>query len=151
MIKKDLSSLAPVFPLPENFSVVKYHKHSAAWAKIDASPGNLRANWMRFATFVKSSPPLSGIFPSGCFLSKRRKCVTCATSCAWYGTWYGVPMGRLHWVAVMPKYQGLGLSKALVTRCLYTLANYHDMAYLTSQTISYKAIKVYLDNGFVPF
>lgn len=45
-----------------------------------------------------------------------------ATATAWNGELIeGIPMGRIHWVAVVPSHQGRGLAKALCTKMLYIL------------------------------
>lgn len=53
-------------------------------------------------------------------------------------------------VAVAQEWQGKGLSKLLLTAALGLLAERHSRAYLTSQTTSARAIKLYLRLGFVP-
>ncbi len=58
--------------------------------------------------------------------------------------------GRLHWVGIVPEWQARGLSKPLVAAAMRVLARHHDRAYLTTQTTSYVAVKVYLDFGFEP-
>ncbi len=58
--------------------------------------------------------------------------------------------GRLHWVVIDPAYRGLGLGKHLVIFTLQKLAQHYTKAYLTSQTSSHIAIKIYLDLGFRP-
>lgn len=58
--------------------------------------------------------------------------------------------GRLHWVAVHPKYQGRGLGKALVKYTMRKLMDYYTRGYLTSQTNSFKALNIYLEIGFRP-
>ena len=60
---------------------------------------------------------------------------------------------RIHWVAVAPKYQGLGILKAMVTRLLdiYNELGYEGYIHLTSQTWSYKALNVYIKFGFKPY
>lgn len=69
--------------------------------------------------------------------------------------WYDVaapenPAGRIHWVGIRPEWQGRGLSKPLVSAALGILASRHDRAYLTTQTTSYVAVRLYLGLGFEP-
>lgn len=69
--------------------------------------------------------------------------------------WYDVaapenPAGRIHWVGIRPAWQGRGLSKPLVSAALRVLAPRHDRAYLTTQTTSYVAVRLYLGLGFAP-
>lgn len=59
--------------------------------------------------------------------------------------------GYLHWVAIKREFQGLGLSKPLIS---HTLSLLKDMGYLKAkiptQTTTWVACKVYLDFGFRP-
>ncbi|MDF2716699.1 MAG: hypothetical protein K0R28_3624, partial [Paenibacillus sp.] len=72
------------------------------------------------------------------------------TTTAWYGLLNGNRIGRIHWVAVIPEHQGKKLSKPLLSAALRTLAQFHEQAYLTTQTTSYKAVGMYLNYGFEP-
>lgn len=72
------------------------------------------------------------------------------TATAWYKTVAGESFGRLHWVGIVPKEQGRKLARPLVAAALRVLAAKHGKAMLTSQTDSWRAIKMYLDFGFVP-
>ena len=73
------------------------------------------------------------------------------TATAWYSSdFQGQEYGRLHWVGIHPEYQGRGLSKPLVGAAVLRLAELHPRAYLTTQTTSWKAVRVYLQFGFEP-
>jgi ribosomal protein S18 acetylase RimI-like enzyme len=56
----------------------------------------------------------------------------------------------IHWFAVKKEYQGLGLGKALVSECLdrLLLLEGNKEVFLHTQTWSYKAIGLYLNEGF---
>ena len=56
----------------------------------------------------------------------------------------------VHWVAVRPAYQGRGLGKAMLSFTLNQLAQWHDRAFLGTQTKRLAAIWLYLSFGFVP-
>lgn len=58
--------------------------------------------------------------------------------------------GRLHWVSIVPEFQGRGLARPLVTKALKIMEEEHRKAYLTTRPRSYKGIKLYLDYGFKP-
>ncbi|MGL5279478.1 MAG: GNAT family N-acetyltransferase [Cetobacterium sp.] len=60
---------------------------------------------------------------------------------------------RLHWIAVDPKHGGKGLAKALVSKLLSIFKDKEmgEGLYLSTQTCSYVAIKIYLDFGFEPY
>jgi GNAT superfamily N-acetyltransferase len=75
-----------------------------------------------------------------------------ATATAWGDDQYdGQDSGRVHWVAMIPEYQGRGLAKpllSLVLRRLWDLG--HRRAYLRTSTARVPAINLYLKAGFRP-
>ena len=74
------------------------------------------------------------------------------TGALWTGDTFGSPRQRLHWIAVAPEYQGLGLAKAIVSRLLDLCAELgHSYVYLTTQTWSYRAAGIYARFGFSPY
>lgn len=59
--------------------------------------------------------------------------------------------GHLHWVAVRSDYQGRGLSKPLITKAMAIMHSQgSEHAYLSTQTNSWLACKVYLALGWHP-
>jgi ribosomal protein S18 acetylase RimI-like enzyme len=72
------------------------------------------------------------------------------TAAAWFGDFNGKQTGRLHWVEIMPEYQGRKLGKPLVIKALEILSSFHNEAYLKTQTTSLTAIHIYLKLGFKP-
>ena len=75
-----------------------------------------------------------------------------ATATAWFGEDGEDPAeGRLHWVGMDAAHQGRGLSKPLVSLAMHRLQTLgYTSAYLTTQTASWVAIKVYHRFGFRP-
>lgn len=74
------------------------------------------------------------------------------TATAWFDPNYrGEPWGRLHWVAILPEYQGRGLAKALLTVVCERLRELHpDRAFLRTAPQRLPAIQLYQKFGFVP-
>ena len=71
------------------------------------------------------------------------------------GAWYDRSFleedyGRIHWVATRPAFQGLGLAKASLAEALGVLAQFHNKAYLSTNTTRVPAIAIYLNAGFFP-
>ncbi len=63
----------------------------------------------------------------------------------------GTPVGRVHWVALVPEHQGRGLAKPLLTWVLARLAALgHRRAYLVTSTARVRAINLYRQFGFRP-
>ncbi len=74
------------------------------------------------------------------------------TATAWSNDDYVEPdYGRVHWVAIVPEYQGRGLARPLLSKCLQRLrALDHSGAYLTTNTVRLEAVNLYLRFGFRP-
>jgi GNAT superfamily N-acetyltransferase len=62
----------------------------------------------------------------------------------------GLDYGRVHWVAIHPDYQGRGLCKPLLSFIMKTMAGRYDRSVLGTSTGRIRAIRCYLDFGFVP-
>ena len=75
-----------------------------------------------------------------------------ASASAWFGQEpWSMETGRVHWVAVLPEYQGRGLSKPLLAAVCGRLRELgHRRAYLTTATVRIAALNLYLRFGFVP-
>lgn len=86
-----------------------------------------------------------------CFFITNPKGAAVGTISAWYKRdTPGEDVGRVHWVAVRPTYQGRGLARAGLAYTLRRLAQWHSSALLDTSTLRLPALKLYLDFGFVP-
>lgn len=139
----------PVFKLPERYGW-RYFKpgDERVWAEIETSAGE-------FKTPEDGLKGFRHYYPTDDKLDERMIFVTdngvpCATATAWFGEGDADPSeGRLHWVSVDEAHQGQGLSKPLVSLAMHRLRELgHQSAYLTTQTASWVAIKVYHHFGF---
>ena len=79
-----------------------------------------------------------------------------ATGAIWEGKYFSNDEKRayrLHWIAVDPKHGGKGLAKALVSKLLTIFKDKKigEGLYLSTQTQSYVAIKIYQKFGFQPY
>ena len=77
-----------------------------------------------------------------------------AVTSLWDGDHYGEILPRIHWVAVHPDAQGLGLAKYLLAQALdlhRKLYGEHACIYLATQTWSWRAIHLYKRFGFEPY
>jgi GNAT superfamily N-acetyltransferase len=150
MVRTNLEGI-PAFTFPESFSVRWYQ------------PGD-EAHWLRIDRLANPDSPLeSGSF-GRCFgmdpaVLAERQCYLVnahgqmvGTATAWYDDHFqGERFGRVHYVAVVPAYQGRGLSKPLMTVVCNRLRELgHDRAYLATETHRVPAINLYLRFGFVP-
>lgn len=71
----------------------------------------------------------------------------------WTGDTFGENWQRVHWVAVHPDHQGKGIAKCMIARMLelYGELGCDTPIYLTTQTKTYRAVRVYAQMGFVPY
>src|SRR5699024_12772184 len=67
------------------------------------------------------------------------------TATAWYGhlTKDSTTSGRIHWVAIIPEYQGKQLSKPLLSAAIKILVTYHIIAYLNINNTIFTTIHIY--------
>ena len=74
------------------------------------------------------------------------------TGTAWFtDDFEGCRWGRVHWMAIIPEFQGRGLAKSLMTAICRRLRELgHDRAYLSTSTARHAAIGLYLKFGFEP-
>ena len=85
-----------------------------------------------------------------CFFAVNNKGRPVATTTAWFYNLQEIDYGLVHWVAVLPGYQRLGIGKALVCKALKLMRNWHSRAILNTHSKRLPAISLYLDLGFVP-
>jgi GNAT superfamily N-acetyltransferase len=142
---------APSFALPDGFSFSFFKPgDEKSWAKIETSVLEFSDELDALMYFQKEYMPLTSELEKRCLFVEDKKGAKAATSTAWWG-YTGVKRDPwLHWVAVDPKYQGLGLGKAIiskVTQLMIDIEGDRDF-YLHTQTWSHKAIKIYEKMGY---
>ncbi|NLE83058.1 MAG: GNAT family N-acetyltransferase [Chloroflexi bacterium] len=144
----------PKFSLPEGFSV-RFFKagDENTWARIETAVDEFSDEAAALSHFEKEFGPFREDMTRRCLFIENAEGEAIGTTSAWYGTLEGEKevSGRIHWVGIVPAYQGKKLSKPLLSLAMDVLAKYHQTAYLTSQTTSYQAINLYLNYGFDPY
>jgi GNAT superfamily N-acetyltransferase len=152
MVRGDLLGL-PRFALPQSFSLRLYRKGDESdWARVEAAVGEFTSEKTALQHFQDEFGAHRNEMKRRCLLLENDGNGVIGTATAWYNkSFHDEAFGRLHWVGILPEYQGRGLSKPLISAALRRLKRFHSKAYLTSQTTSYVAIKVYLDFGFQPY
>ena len=85
-----------------------------------------------------------------CFVERQSDGHLVGTAAAWWEKNSDKPeLGRIHWVAIVPSSQGLGLSKCLLSAvCLQLQKLGHMQAYLTTSTERLPALNLYRLFGF---
>lgn len=126
-------------------------------------PGD-RERWIEIVSTADSFQPISVATHESAFgrnaqaLAERQLFLVApggqfvGTATAWRGEsgrWLG--WGRVHWLAILPAWQGRGLGKLLLSAALQRLREFgHTRAYLTTETVRLVAIQLYLRFGFTP-
>ncbi len=151
MLRRHLLNI-PEAVLPEGFTMRTFQPgDEQLWAEIEQAAGEFDTQEQALLHFEKEFGHAQDQLTSRCFFLCNPQGIGIGTANAWFHPDYkGACWGRIHWVAIRPEYQGRKLSKPMVAHALRRLSLSHDKAYLTTQTTSYIAVKVYLDLGFEP-
>lgn len=152
MVRENLLDI-PQYSLPDGFQLRLFSEGDKQnWASIETEVDEFRNEQLALKHFAEEFGPHLDDMKKRCLFIEDEHGETIATTTAWYGdlTGNGEMLGRIHWVGVIPAYQGRKLAKPLLSAAMNILANHHSRAYLTSQTTSYQAINMYLNYGFEP-
>ncbi len=141
----------PEFPLPRGFAVRWFQPGDQAhWLRIHqlADPWNTITPELFEQQFGSDTVELAR---RQCYLVSPQDAVV-GTASAWFSdTFQGGGWGRVHWVAILPEYQGRGLGKVLLSVVCQRLRELgHRRAYLTTSSARLAAIGLYLKFGFEP-
>lgn len=150
MIRTTLEAL-PRHDLPSGFQLRTYRDGDADhWVRIHELAD--KYNKVTTETFQKEFGfDIDAMRERGFFLETQAGEVI-GTATAWYDDDFeGEPYGRVHWVAIIPEYQGRGLAKPLLSKVMECLARAHGKAYLVTSSARIPAIRLYLKYGFQPF
>lgn len=153
MVRNNLLNI-PQYSLPNGFKIKLFRKGDEHhWARIETSVDEFKNEDAALEHFSKEFGPYIDEMSMRCLFIENEHGEKIATTTAWYGDLKGDGeiSGRIHWVGVVPEYQGRKLSKPLLSEAMNILAQHHSKAYLTSQTTSYQAINMYLNYGFEPY
>ena len=144
----------PEFSLPEGYNM-RFFKNGEEhlWARVETAVDEFSTEAAALEHFDREFGPFRDEMKKRCIFLETIGGDVIGTTTAWYGKLEGEDKvsGRIHWVGVIPEYQGKKLSKPLLAKAMQVLAEYHDSAYLTSQTTSYQAVNMYLNFGFEPY
>lgn len=144
----------PQHQLPAGFSIRNFRRgEGELWAQIGADAGGFGSFDEGMARFDAEFAFQIDEMESRCFfIIDDTTSHAVGTAMAWFDPDFnGELCGRVHWVAIIPEYQGKGLAKPLITAVLNRMAESHDCAVLGTQTFRWKAVKLYLDFGFKPY
>lgn len=171
----------PRRPLPEGFAQAPWEpKWIAPWAALQHACGQvdspadgeetfareflLGRGWerdrgapsqqaVRAALAHPQAAPYAGQTAQRVLLAVDRQGCLAGTAALWPGLHFGGRRERVHYVAVRPDCQGRGLAQGLLTAAL-DLADALGCGaelYLTTQTWSWRAVRLYRRYGFAPY
>jgi len=89
--------------------------------------------------------------PERCYFIVREDGLAVGAISAWHGREFREgDYGRIHWFGIRPAFQGRGLARPALSYAMNRLAEWYQRAWLTTGTMRLKALKLYLDYGFLP-
>lgn len=149
-MRHDLKEI-PDYELPAGYKFQAFKQgDEKEWARIETAVGEFDSEARALERFTEEFHPYIKEFEKRSLFLVNEADEKIGTITSWYGNYKNDIIGRIHWVAIRPEYQGKGLAKPMLSGAMKLLAEFHNRAYLTSQTTSYPAINLYLDFGFQP-
>ena len=142
----------PRFALASGFTLQWYQPGDEShWLRIHLAADRFSQITPDLFTKQFGSPPSNDLHRRQCYVREPGgECVGTAT--AWFNDdFQGARWGRVHWVAIIPAFQGRGLGKALMSAICRRLRDLgHGRAYLRTGAARVPAIKLYQRFGFEP-
>ena len=148
LLRRNLDNL-PEFPLPAGFAF--------RWFR----PGD-ELEWVKIQTLSDKFNPISlelfhsefslpDLLPTTQFHLLAPNSVPIGTATAWFKDLDGSRIGRVHWVAIVPEFQGRGLGKSVLSFCCRRLRELgYRQAFLSTNSARIPAINLYISFGFEP-
>ena len=153
MIRDDLENI-PQYTLPEGFSIRNFRAgEGRIWSEIGTAAGTLASIEIAQGRFDEEFlEPVEDMESRCFFVVENDTDRPIGTAMAWFAPEFepGQNYGRIHWVSMIPEFQGRGLAKPMMTAVLNRLAKSHDKATLGTQTFRKAAVTLYLNLGFRP-
>ncbi|MCL1792526.1 MAG: GNAT family N-acetyltransferase [Oscillospiraceae bacterium] len=151
LMHRQKNAQIPRYALPEGFAFSFFRPgDEKAWAKIETSVLEFDDELDALIYFHKEYLPFLPELERRCLFAENKEGEKIATSNAWWNYTKSRRDPWLHWVAVKPQYQGLGIGKAIISKATQLMAEIEGERdfYLHTQTWSHKAIKIYQKMGY---
>jgi len=152
-MRREAGTPLAAFPLPGGFRFTFFRDgDETSWARIETSVLEFASEFAALMHFKEKFMPFPDELRRRCLFVENETGEKVATAMAWWSVVEGRRRAWLHWVGVTPAYQGLGLGKAIVSRVTELMTELEGEAdfFLSTQTWSYKAIRIYMTNGYEP-
>lgn len=153
MIRPTLADI-PQFDLPPGIGFRTFRPgDEAVWAHIQDTADLF--NHVTVETHRRDYGTDAAVLAQRQFFLENEAGEAIASASAWWTDDYaeagGGRWGEVHWVAMLPEWQGRGLARPLMTLVLNRMAELgHERAQLNTATIRLPAVNLYLRFGFVP-
>ncbi|WP_218103776.1 GNAT family N-acetyltransferase [Paenibacillus hemerocallicola] len=151
IMKRAAGAPIPRAELPEGYTFVMYRDGDAgAWGEIEASVLEFDHAEEAAQYFQTNYAPYDSEVRRRTMFIQREDGKKVATFTAWWNYTGSRRFPFMHWVAVKPSYQGLGLGKAIIAKGVKLMVELEGdcVMYIPTQTWSHKAIKLYRWAGF---
>ncbi|WP_180954916.1 GNAT family N-acetyltransferase [Bacillus sp. V3-13] len=147
VMKHDLNFIPPC-SLPLNYSIRNFELEDLErWATILTAAKEFESVEKAVERFDWEYKPYLEEVKKRVFFLENKQGQAIGTASAWFDK-DNIAMGRIHWVAILPEYQGKKLAKPLLSATLQRLSQFHKEAYLKTQITNNRAINLYLSLGF---
>jgi len=152
ILMKREAAPAPEIRLPEGFRFVNYLPGDEKdWARIEAAVLEFDDEAQALKYFSDTFLPHQDELLRRCFfIEDAQTGEKAATAMSWWELIDGNRTPWLHWIGVMPGYQGKGLGVAMVGHCIAQALEIEGPVdlHLHTQTWSHRAVNIYLKYGF---
>ena len=137
--------------LPEGFSLRPFRRgDEKAWAALEYETGDFPSPKEAETYFKDVYCQNIRETERRCIFAVNTRGEAIGTCTAWKDPRGGSSVASLHWLVVSPAYQGIGLGKALCQRALQVFRQNRELpVYIHTQPWSYKAILLYVRQGFL--
>ena len=146
--KTVMATAAPQLPEGFNFRLFEGENDISHWCRIEASVQEFDSENDAKKHFAHEFHPHLDEMKKRCIFITNKEGLPIATATCWFSD--GEITSRLHWVAVCPGYQGLGLGKAVSQLAVNVSASIYpnQPMWLSTQTWSHRAVLMYHKLGF---
>ena len=151
MVRHDLENI-PRFDLPPNYSLRTYRPGDEKnWTTIHQQADERNAITQQW--FSEQFGSDLSVLAGRQFYLVNGSGDAVGTGTAWFNKdFQDGKYGRVHWVAILPEFQGQGLARPLMALiCERLKALGHERAYLTTSSERVRAVRLYLRFGFKPW
>lgn len=151
LMKRKIGTIISKPSLPHGFKFSFFKVgDEKSWAEIETSVGEFEDINSAIKYFQDTYLSYLDELERRCIFIENAKGIKVATITNWWNYTGQKRDPWIHWLAVHPQYQGIGLGKAIVFKAMINIKEIEGDkdVYLHTQTWSYKAINIYKKAGF---